>query len=62
MAKQKEKEGELFCPYCDEKIADKKAPICGACGVKIFYCPKCRRPVPRNKKICPNCGAEIKGE
>ena len=49
------------CPYCDEVIVAASNP-CGACGVTIFYCPECRKPVPREKKVCPECGAEIKGE
>jgi predicted amidophosphoribosyltransferase len=61
MAKQKGKKEELFCPYCDEELM-KGSPYCQACGVTIFYCPKCRRLVPRNKRVCPHCGAEIKAE
>ncbi len=51
-----------FCPYCDEEIAEASFPYCGACGVTVFYCPECRKPVPRDKQVCPSCGAEIKGE
>ena len=50
-----------FCPYCDEEIAEVSLPYCGACGVIVFYCPECRKPVPRENKVCPHCGAEIKG-
>jgi predicted amidophosphoribosyltransferase len=49
-----------FCPYCDEEIAEASFPYCEACGITIFYCPKCRKPVPRDKKICPYCGADIR--
>ena len=49
------------CPYCDEEIAEVSFPHCQACGVTVFYCPECRKPLPRDKKVCPNCGAEIKG-
>ena len=51
-----------FCPYCDEEIAEAQFPYCDACGVEIFYCPQCRKPLPRDKKKCPNCGAVIKGK
>ena len=51
-----------FCPYCDEEIAEASFPYCGACEVTVFYCPKCRKPVPRDNRVCPHCGAEIKGE
>ncbi len=52
----------LFCPYCDEEIAETSDLYCGACKVTVFHCPKCRKPVPRGNRICPYCGAEIKGE
>jgi len=61
MAKEQEKERQLFCPYCDEEIMKADLPYCRACGVTIFYCPKCRKPSPRTAKVCPHCGAEIKG-
>ena len=50
-----------FCPYCDEEIAEVSWSYCQACDVTVFYCPKCRKPVPRDKRACPDCGAEIKG-
>ncbi len=50
-----------FCPYCDEEVAEASVSYCQTCQVTIFYCPKCRKPVPRQKRICPHCGAEIKG-
>jgi Zn-finger nucleic acid-binding protein len=52
----------LYCPYCDEEIAEAAFPYCEACGVEIFYCPKCCEAIPRDKKICPHCGADIKEE
>jgi len=52
----------LFCPYCDEEISEVSFPYCQACKVSIFYCPKCRKPLPRDKKTCPHCGAEIKAK
>jgi len=53
---------EIYCPYCDEEIMKAEFPYCVSCGVTIFYCPKCRKPVARAKRVCPHCGAEIKGE
>ncbi len=50
-----------FCPYCDSEIAEASFPYCAACEVEVFTCPKCRKPVPRDKKTCPSCGAKIKG-
>ena len=50
-----------FCPYCDEEIAEVAWPYCGACEVDVFYCPECRDPVPRDNRVCPHCGVEIKG-
>jgi hypothetical protein len=59
--KKKAEKVHLFCPYCDEEIAEASWPYCEACKVSIFYCPKCRKPVSRENKVCPCCGAEIKG-
>jgi len=58
--KKAEKERH-FCPYCDKEIAEAAFPYCEACGVTIFYCPQCRKPLPRENRVCPHCGAEIKG-
>ena len=52
----------FFCPYCDQEIAEASFPYCQVCKVTIFYCPKCREPVPRDKRVCPHCGTEIKAE
>ncbi len=49
------------CPYCDAEIAEAAFPYCKACEVEVFYCPKCRKPLKRDKKVCPHCGAKIKG-
>ncbi|MBA7473201.1 hypothetical protein ES707_08536 [subsurface metagenome] len=61
MTEQKEKTGHLFCPYCEKEIMAANFPYCQACGVTMFCCPKCRKPLPRDNKVCPHCGAEIKG-
>ena len=50
-----------FCPYCDEEILGTSFPYCQACGVTVFSCPQCRKPLPRDEKVCPHCGSEIKG-
>ena len=62
MAERKEEKKHLFCPYCDEEIMGVDLPYCQVCGVTIFCCPRCRKPVTRDKRVCPYCGAEIKGE
>ena len=49
-----------FCPYCDEEIAEAAFPYCDACKVEVFYCPKCRQSLPRENKVCPHCGADIR--
>ncbi len=61
MKEQKEKRKHLFCPYCDEKMMDVDSPYCQACQITIFYCIKCREPLPRDNRVCPHCGAEIQG-
>ncbi len=59
--KRKPEKERCFCPYCDAEIMKLDLPICQACAVTIFYCPKCRKPLPREKRVCPHCGAEIRG-
>ena len=61
MTEPKEKTKQCFCPYCDEEVRVVDSHYCQACGVTIFYCPKCRKPLPRENRVCPHCGAEIKG-
>ncbi len=62
MAERKEEKKNLFCPYCDEEMMGEGLSYCQACGVTVFYCPACREPVAREERVCPHCGAEIKGE
>ncbi len=50
-----------FCPYCDTELEEDPGRSCQACHVVIFYCPQCRKPVSRDKRVCPHCGAAIKG-
>ncbi len=61
MANKKDKKGHLFCPYCDAEITGAKMPFCQPCEVTVFYCPKCHKSFSRDKKVCPHCGAEIRG-
>ncbi len=61
MTGPKEEKKHLCCPYCDEEIMKADLPYCQTCGITIFYCPQCRKSLPRDKKVCPHCGAEIKG-
>jgi len=49
----------LFCPYCDEEVVEAASPYCQACQITIFYCAKCRKPLPRDNKVCPHCGAKV---
>ena len=49
------------CPYCDEEIAEASFPYCDACNVTVFSCPNCQKPLSRDNRTCPHCGAEIKG-
>ena len=62
MTEQGEQKKQLFCPYCDGEIKTSEFSCCQFCGITIFYCPECRKPVARDKRVCPHCGAEIKGE
>jgi RNA polymerase subunit RPABC4/transcription elongation factor Spt4 len=60
-AEHKAEKIQHFCPYCDDEIAESSWPYCDSCKVDVFNCPKCRQPVPTDKKVCPHCGTEIKG-
>ncbi len=62
MAEQKGGKKHLFCPYCDGEMMKADLPYCQVCGLKVFYCPKCGKPVGRAERVCSSCGAEIKGE
>ena len=57
-----EKKEPIYCPYCDVEITEVNLSLCRACGVTIFYCPKCRKPLPRENRVCPHCGADIREE
>ena len=62
MMTEKEEQKQHSCPFCDEEIRKAGYPFCQACGVEMLHCPQCRQPVSRDKKVCPNCGEEIKGK
>ena len=59
MTAPKEKGKHLFCPYCEEELAEAALTCCQACKVAMFYCTKCRKPVAMENKVCPYCGADI---
>jgi len=61
MGTEKKKE-VICCPYCDAEIAEALFPYCQACKITIFYCPACRKPVPKGKEVCPNCGTNIRAK
>ena len=58
--KEGTKEKRHFCPYCDEEIVKAAFPFCQDCGVATFHCPSCRKPVARENKVCPHCGAKVR--
>jgi predicted amidophosphoribosyltransferase len=60
--KKKVEKKKLFCPYCDAEIAEAAFPYCNACEITVLYCPKCQRPLPRDNRVCPHCGADIRNE
>ena len=62
MTKQKREEPTSCCPYCDEEIKAADLPWCQACGVVVVYCSECGEVIPQDKKVCPHCGAEVRGE
>ena len=62
MTEPEGKKKRLFCPYCDEEMAEAMPPYCQSCQITVFYCPECRKTFPRDSRVCPHCGAEIRGE
>ncbi len=60
--KGKTEKKRLSCPYCDKDVAELQYPYCDACGVEVFFCPECQKPLPRGSKNCPSCGAEVKDQ
>jgi hypothetical protein len=60
MSRNEKEKPRLFCPYCDEEVMEASFPYCQACKITVFYCPQCRQALPRDKRVCPHCGAEIK--
>ncbi|MFC2040579.1 hypothetical protein ACFLTW_05390 [Chloroflexota bacterium] len=59
MAEKKEEQGQCSCPYCDSKLTDSLGGVCQACHVVVHYCSKCRKPVPKDIEVCPECGGKI---
>jgi len=60
MSEQKIKKEPMFCPYCSEEVTT-DLTYCQACRITVFYCPQCHQPLPRENRLCPHCGTEIKG-
>ncbi|MBE0479370.1 MAG: hypothetical protein IBX68_00150 [Dehalococcoidia bacterium] len=58
--KEQNKNEQITCPYCKEEMVKTKSPLCRACSLKLFYCPRCRKPFPRTSRQCPHCGADIR--
>jgi len=52
-------EKRCFCPYCEEEIALTVLPYCQPCGVTLRYCSNCQIAVPREAKVCPQCGGKL---
>ncbi len=52
-------EKRCFCPYCEEEIALTVLPYCQPCGVILRYCSNCQIAVPREAKVCPQCGGKL---
>jgi hypothetical protein len=57
--KTQTKKSVCKCPFCDAEMVAMELPFCQACQVTIIYCEECGKPLPRNKKSCPNCGAKV---
>ena len=57
--KDETREKRHSCPYCDEETIKAAFPFCQTCSVITFRCPECRKPVARENRVCPHCGARI---
>jgi len=58
--KQQDEKDRCHCPYCDEDA--EPSPYCQPCKITEFHCPRCHQAVPRGKRVCPHCGADIRKE
>jgi predicted amidophosphoribosyltransferase len=54
-----QKKATPHCPYCDVELVAMNLPFCQACHVTILYCADCGKPLPKNQKTCPSCGAKV---
>jgi hypothetical protein len=57
---EKRHDEKLWCPYCEDELANSQMPFCQPCKVETFNCPSCGKPVVRTKRTCPSCGAKMK--
>ena len=48
MTEPKETKQPFSCPYCDIEMTETDLPYCQLCGVSVFYCPQCRKPLSRD--------------
>lgn len=60
MCRSENEKQQLFCPYCEEETLSSSLPYCQTCKITIFYCPQCRQAMPRDRRVCPHCGFDIK--
>ena len=58
----KEMVRKCLCPYCEEEIILAELPYCQPCGVTLRYCHHCQIAVPREAKVCPECGVKLEGK
>ena len=62
MTEQNEGKKHIFFPYCDEEVMKAAFSYCQVCQITMFYCHKCRKLFSRENRVCPHCGADIRGE
>ena len=61
MAEKNNVREHAVCPYCDAELAEEDSPLCQACRVELPRCASCGKVLAADQKICPNCGAGVKG-
>ena len=59
MTKEPKEKRKRSCPYCEQELLAAELPFCQPCSVTLRFCASCEKPVPRDAKVCPECGAPL---
>jgi len=54
------REGNCYCPYCEEELILVNAPFCTACRLAIVRCTTCLTVLKdEDAKTCHKCGTPL---